>query len=139
MILSFLERKSRFSVYARLPNKESITVYKALKAFFEDLPVDLRRSLTLDNGSENALHERLSAELGMPIYFCHAYASYEKGAVENSNRDCRKFIPKGMCLSLVDDELIARAEAYRNSLPMKCLGFATPKKIFMEVLTDLAH
>ena len=47
VILSFVERKSRFSVYARLPNKESITVYKALKAFFEDLPADVRRSLKL--------------------------------------------------------------------------------------------
>lgn len=114
-------------------------MYKALKAFFEDLPLDLRRSITLDNGPENALFERLSAEIGIQVYFCHAYASYEKGGVENSNRDCRKFVPKRICLSLIDDKLISQAEWYRNSLPMKCLDFATPRQTFMVALTALAH
>lgn len=139
VILSLVERKSRFAVYVRLPNKEASTMYKALKAFFEDLPVDLRRSITLDNGPENALFEQLSAEIGIKVYFCHAYASHEKGSVENSNRDCRKFVPKGICLSLIDDKLLSHAEWYRNSLPMKCLGFATPRETFMEALTALAH
>lgn len=139
VVLSLLERKSRFVVYVRLPNKESITTYTALKAFFEDLPIDLRRSITLDNGAENALHYRLVAELGMRVYFCHSYASYEKGQVENSNRDFRKFVPKGVCLSIVEDKLISSAQWYRNSLPMKCLNFATPHRTFMEALSALAH
>jgi IS30 family transposase len=139
VILSLLERKSRFAVYVKLPNKESATIYKTLKAFFEDLPLDLRRSLTLDNGVENALHFKLSSELGMQIYFCHAYASYEKGQVENSNRDCRKFVKKGVCLSLIDDRLISTAEWYRNTLPMKCLSFDTPRSVFMNALTGAAH
>jgi IS30 family transposase len=139
VILSLLERKSRFSVYVRLPNKESITIYKALKAFFEDLPQSLRQSLTLDNGVENALHYRLSNELGMQVYFCHSYASYEKGQVENSNRDFRKFVPKSLCLSIVENSEIHRAEHYRNTLPMKCLGFDTPRSQFFEALTAVAH
>jgi len=139
VVLSLLERKSRFAVYVRLPNKESLTIYAALKAFFEDLPVDLRRSLTLDNGVENALHHRLTRELGMEVYFCHAYASYEKGQVENSNRDFRKFVPKGICFSLVTDKRIASAEWFRNTLPMKCLHFNTPHKTFMAALTAVAH
>ena len=44
VVLPLLERKSRFSVYVGLPNKESVTVYNALKLFFEDLSPDLRRS-----------------------------------------------------------------------------------------------
>jgi IS30 family transposase len=139
VILSLLERKSRLSVYVRLPNKESFTIYKALKAFFEDLPPSLRRSITLDNGVENALHSRLSKELNMQVYFCHPYASYEKGQVENSNRDFRKFIPKNLCLSIVEDSEIHKAEHYRNTLPMKCLGFNTPRKVFFEALTAAAH
>ena len=139
VILSLLERKSRFAVYVRLPNKESSTFYSALKAFFEDLPTDLRRSITLDNGVENAQHHRLTTELGMQVFFCHAYASYEKGQVENSNRDFRKFVSKGTCLSLVEDRLISTAEWYRNSLPMKCLGFSTPQKSFMHALSSLAN
>jgi IS30 family transposase len=138
-VLSLLERKSRFSVYVKLLNKESITMYEALKAFFEDLPCSLRQSLTLDNGVENAFHYRLSSELNMQVYFCHSYASYEKGQVENSNRDFRKFVPKNLCLSLVQDWEIHKAERYRNTLPMKCLGFETPRQQFHEALTAAAH
>ncbi len=139
VVLSLLERKSRFCIYLKLPNKEAPTIHRALKLVFEDLPLDLRRSLTLDNGPENAMHATLSAQLGMQVYFCHSYASYEKGQVENSNRDFRKFVPKGMCLSLVDDHLIATAESYRNTLPFKCLGFATPRELFLQQLSSLAH
>lgn len=139
VVLSLLERKSRFSVYVKLPNKESITIYQALKAFFEDLPESLRQTLTLDNGVENALHYRLSSELNIQVYFCHSYASYEKGQVENSNRDFRKFVPKKLCLSIVDNWEIRKAEHYRNTLPMKCLGFDTPRKLFFEALTAVAH
>jgi IS30 family transposase len=139
VVLSLIERKSCFTIYLRLPNKEAATIHRALKLVFEDLPVDLRRSLTLDNGPENALHATLSAQLGMSVYFCHSYASYEKGQVENSNRDFRKFVPKGMCLSLIDDHLIATAESYRNTLPLKCLGFATPRELFLQQLSSLAH
>lgn len=139
VILSLLERKSRFSIYLRLPNKESETVINALIAFFEDLPPDLRKSITLDNGVENAQHSRLFNELGIKVYFCHAYASHEKGQVENSNRDFRKFVPKKMSLSIVDDFEIRKAEIYRNSLPMKCLGFSTPTQVFYSALTEAAH
>jgi len=123
----------------RLANKESLTIYTALKAFFEDLPAALRRSITLDNGVENALHHRLTSELGMKVYFCHPYASDEKGQVKNSNRDFGKFAPKGTCLSLVSDKRIAAAERFRNSLPMKCLNFNTPNKTFTGALKAAAH
>lgn len=139
VLLSLLERKSRLCVYLKLPNKESTTIYQALLAFFEDLPPEMRRSLTLDNGTENALHHLLTARLGILVFFCHSYASYEKGAVENSNRDFRKFVPKGTCLSLVEDRTISFAEWHRNSLPMKCLKFNTPYSAFMEALTAVAH
>jgi IS30 family transposase len=113
-------------IYLRLPNKEAATILRALTLVFEDLPVTLRRSLTLDNGPENALHATLSAPLGMSVYFCHSYASSEKGQVENSNRDFRKFVPNGMCLSRIDDHLITTAESYRNTLPLKCLEDSLP-------------
>lgn len=139
VILSLLERKSRFAVYLRLPDKQAETVYRAYKLFFEDFPPDLRKSLTLDNGTENAMHQQLAAALNMKIYFCRPYASYEKGQIENSNRDFRKFVPKRICLSIVDDHDIRKAEIYRNTLPMKCLDFSTPKSEFYSALTAAAH
>ncbi|MBB5888660.1 IS30 family transposase, partial [Lactovum miscens] len=30
-----------------------------------------------------------------PVYYCHAYASFERGSNENHNRMIRRFLPKG--------------------------------------------
>jgi len=48
-------------------------------------------SLTLDNGIENKHHEQLAFD----VFFCDAYASWQKGGVEQSNGLIRRFIPKG--------------------------------------------
>lgn len=33
--------------------------------------------------------------LDCPVYYCQAYASFERGTNENHNRMIRRFIPKG--------------------------------------------
>ena len=51
-------------------------------------------SLTLDNDIAFRKHEELSELIKAPIYFCHAYHSWEKGGVEYSNRLIREYVPK---------------------------------------------
>jgi IS30 family transposase len=45
---------------------------------FKELPENLRKTSTLDNGSEFTSWETLKQELGMDIYFTHPYSSWEK-------------------------------------------------------------
>jgi IS30 family transposase len=40
-------------------------------------PALLRKTITFDNGTENALHERINEELGTRSYFCEPYHSWE--------------------------------------------------------------
>jgi IS30 family transposase len=49
------------------------------------------KSLTLDNGGEKVRHQKLD----ITTYFCHPYSAWEKGAIENSFKRLRRFIPKG--------------------------------------------
>jgi IS30 family transposase len=46
-------------------------------------PSSLRKTITFDNGTENALHERINAELGARSYFCEPYHSWESETFAN--------------------------------------------------------
>lgn len=90
------------------------------------------KTLTLDNDILFQMHEVLKKILGVEIYFCHPYHSWEKGSVENTNRYIRRFLPKGTNLSRVSKEEITEIEIYLNNRFMECLEFKTPKEVLEE-------
>ena len=86
------------------------------------------KSLTLDNDILFRKHRELATLLGVDIYFCHPYHSWEKGTVENTNKYIRRDIPKGTNLSKLTPSFIASLEQKLNRRPMKCLGYNTPRE-----------
>jgi len=48
------------------------------------LPAELRRSLTWDQGSEMALHADISQELGIPVFFCEPHSPWQRPSNENT-------------------------------------------------------
>ncbi|MFH0779357.1 MAG: IS30 family transposase [Parcubacteria group bacterium] len=87
------------------------------------------RSITLDNDILFKMHKTLSKLLGIKIYFCHPYHSWEKGGIENANGFIRRYIPKGSDLSRYSKKEIAKIEKRCNSRFMKCLKFYTPNEL----------
>lgn len=125
-ISTTVERVTRFTLLARLKNRTAKEKQDALTSRLLFFPDRVRRTLTTDNGSENANHHQISNMLKMAMYFCHAYASWEKGTVENMNGRIRRYIPKGKSIDLLSDAEIAAVEYQLNNTPRKCLGFLTP-------------
>lgn len=64
--------------------------------------------------------------LSATTYFCDAYASWQKGGVENTNGRIRRWLPRSMDLDLVSDEDIQKTAMNLNSTPRKCPDFKTP-------------
>jgi len=96
---------------------------KAIENFLE-LPAMMRKTVTFDNGTENAAHMRLNS-LGIETFFCHPYQSWEKGAVENMNGLIRRIFPKDTNFSEVTPEQIKIVENMLNNRPRKCLNYMT--------------
>jgi IS30 family transposase len=84
-LLSLVERKSGYTLLARVENLRSATVRHAAEQHLEALPDHLRRTLTFDNGKEFAEHELLAAATGMGIYFAKPYCAWQRGTNENTN------------------------------------------------------
>jgi len=87
------------------------------------------KTLTLDNDILFRMHRVLEKLLGLKIYFCHPYHSWEKGSVENANRYIRKFLPKGTNLSRIREEGIRDIEECLNDRWMQCLDYASPREM----------
>lgn len=120
-IISIRERKSRKRWYIKVPNLKAETVRRVLVRFFGAIPPLLRISCTYDNGSEFAEFDSLEKFLGVIAYFCDAYCAWQKGAVENQNKEFRYFVPKGTDLSKISEQEIKRIETTLNNKPMQCL------------------
>lgn len=101
-------------------------VHSAFERIKERFPE--MRTLTLDNDILFRMHKTLEKLLNVKIYFCHPYHSWEKGSVENVNKEIRKFIPKGSDLSQYDQEFIQAIEDHVNERFMKCLNYKTPEE-----------
>ena len=54
-------------------------------AIFARIKPALRKSITFDNDTAFAQHGLLHSMRAMATWFCDAYASWQKGGVENAN------------------------------------------------------
>jgi IS30 family transposase len=126
---SLTERKSRLLLLSKLHRKGAHETAMAVIDRLGALPEGLRRSITFDNGTENAQHETITAEIGTKCFFAHPYASWERGTNEHINGLVRWYLPKGTDFSKITDEQIAQIEALINNRPRKCLGFKTPLEV----------
>ncbi len=115
-LMTLTERKYRTELIRLLENKKAETVNQSLLELQKTVTF---KSITTDNGSEFArLHEVFDAN---KIYYCHAFASCEKGTNENHNRMIRRFLPKGTKETTA--ETVAWIENWINHYPRKMFGY----------------
>jgi len=126
---SLTERKSRLLLLTKLDRKGSAETKQAIIGRLKPFAENGRRTLTLDNGTENAQHEKLTARLGIQCYFAHPYSAWERGTNEHINGLIRWYLPKGTDFAKITKKQIAQIEYRINSRPRKCLGFKTPLEV----------
>jgi IS30 family transposase len=131
---SITERKTRFLRLSKLERKTATATNKAVIRALKKLPVEARRTLTLDNGTENAKHEELTATLGTKCYFAQPYAAWQRGSNEQINGLVRRYLPKGTDFSKIDKDQIKKIERLINNRPRKCLGFKTPLEVARSIV-----
>ena len=89
------------------------------------------KTITTDNGAEFLEYDLLTKSVRdgskrFEVYYCHSYAAWEKGSVENHNRMIRRWFPKGTDFSRISKKRIAEIQDWMNSYPRKILGWETP-------------
>jgi IS30 family transposase len=141
---TLVERTTRFTLLLHLPRMDghgelapvnngpplaghgAEAVRDAIAMTIATLPVQLRRSLAWDQGSEMAQHAQLRIDTGMPIYFCDPHSPWQRGTNENTNGLLRQYFPKGTDLSKHSAEDLDAVALNLNTRPRKTLGWKTP-------------
>ena len=92
------------------------------------------RSITFDNDTAFAQHGLLRTMRDMTTWFCDAYASWQKGGIENANGRLRRWLPRHLDIDRTSDQDIQEIVLTTNLTPRKCLGFKTP---FQALIAEL--
>ena len=100
-------------------------VVVALKRMLARKAVGKVLSITTDNGCEFLDPKKIKAVVGCNVYYTRAYASWEKGSVENCNRFVRRWYPKGTDFGKCTTADMHRLERVINSIHRKLLDGLT--------------
>jgi IS30 family transposase len=123
-LLTVVDRKIRIGFIRKLL---PVTIANMEQAFLDvQKAFPELTSITTDNDLLFQHHQRLGALLGVPVYFCDPYSSWQKGSIENLNKHVRKYIPKSSDISQYGNEYIQFVEHRLNSRFMSVIGYKTP-------------
>jgi len=134
-IATLVERKTRFVMLIALPDGHAADVVAdALAAKIVELPEQLRRSLTWDQGKEMAAHAKFSVSTGVPVYFCDPRSPWQRGSNENTNGLLRQYFPKRTEIAHYTQAELDAVAAELNARPRQTLGWKTPSHALDEAL-----
>ena len=136
-IVTLVERKSGFAVLAKVSNKTTDLVRRAIEIKLKPLCSRVK-ALTVDNGKEFADHQAVDQALGIQTFFADPYCSWQRGSNENFNGLLRQYIPKKRRMETVSEEELTMIENRLNHRPRKRLGFKTPHEVFYASLNRVA-
>ena len=124
------ERKTRFYIAIKMPNRNADTMAKAVIDALSEFPSEAVKTITCDRGTEFAKWLDIENELNCDVYFADPYCAWQKGTNENLNGLLREFYPKGRNLSRVSPATLKKNLALINARPKKVLNFQKPVDLF---------
>ena len=127
---TLVERVSGLVKISKINNGTGVETTKAVIGSLKIMPRSMKKTLTVDNGGENAGHQEISNQLDISVYFAHPYHSWERGINENTNGLIRHYFPKGTDFATIPNKRIQEVEKKLNTRPRKRLGYKTPQEVF---------
>ena len=135
-LVTAVERKTMFSCINYVPSKSAELVTRALVQMLLPLKKQVL-TITVDNGKEFALHQKIAKALDANVYFAHPYHAWERGLNEHVNGLVRQYFPKNYDFNKISKEKIVFVQNRLNQRPRKSLKFEKPENIFFNNLVAL--
>lgn len=129
-LATFVERKSGYLLAMKLQRPTAAAFEQAAVHCLSQVPVQYRKTLTLDNGMEMSNYQEIERRTSLQLYFANPYHSWERGTNENTNGLLRFYFPKQMSFAHLTQADIDAAVQQLNTRPRKRLGYRTPEELF---------
>ena len=127
---TLVERKSRYLCVTKIERKTAELASQATIDLLGRYPKSMRRTLTQDNGTENAGHKIITKIIGTKCFYANPYHSFERGTNEQTNGLIRQYFPKGTDFATISETEIKKVEYLLNNRPRKVLNYYTPQEVF---------
>lgn len=131
-VTTLLERKTTMVLLLKNITKESSLVMNNIKDKFAQLSHIPCKTMTFDQGSEFAAYPLIEQSLPCKVYYCQSHSPWQKGSNENMNGRLRRYLPRDISIDHISQIELDQLAERMNTLPRKCLGFRTPKELFLK-------
>lgn len=128
--ITVFDRASRRLWLRSVASKSADDVFDAMCELLAEIPVQLRRTLTWDQGSELARHPDIASVSGIDIYICDKNAPWQRPTNENGNALVRRWMPRGTDLNQINDRDCQRIEHRINTIPRRSLDWDTALNVY---------
>lgn len=127
---TLVERTTRYTLLVPLGDKkDASTVREAFAKALCSLPIELKKSLTYDQGKEMSEHQRFTIDTGIQVFFAHPSSPWERGTNENTNGLIRQYFPKGTDFTDVSESEIKKVQLLLNDRPRAVLRYLKPDEV----------
>lgn len=131
---TLVERTTRTLILVPLVNKDALSVRKSFAREMKKLPIQMKLSLTYDQGKEMSEHQLFTKDTKIKVYFAHPGSPWERGTNENTNGLIRQFFPKGTEFDKVSRQEIKHVQDLLNGRPRRALNYQKPYEVFNELI-----
>ena len=90
------------------------------------------KSITVDNGLEFRALGIAAKRLGVKLYKCDTYCSFQRGSNERMNAMVRRYLPKGTSFKITPQIYLDDISFNINSMPRKMFGFKSSYEMELE-------
>ena len=125
-LLVLAERCTRYYTAIPIIDRSSKSVNKALKEFLKSMPKNKIKTITCNRGKEFSGYREIEDIFNIEIYFTDPYCAWQKGTVENLNRQLRRYYPKATDISMIDTDELRKNVDKINKQPKKVLQWSRP-------------
>jgi IS30 family transposase len=132
---TLVERTTRYTILVPLGDKkDAVSVRKAYATAFQTIPVELKKTLTYDQGKEMSDHQQFTIDTNIEVYFAHPGAPWERGTNENTNGLIRQYFPKGTDFATITNDEIKEVQRSLNDRPRPVLNYLKPNEVFNKLV-----
>ena len=121
-IISIVDRCTRRVWLIKAEYKNEYYINKLIYEYIIKNEI-LVRSITVDNGLEFDVLGITAKKLGVKLYKCDPYCSFQRGTNERTNALVRRWIPKGTSMRYVPQSYLDNICFEINSMPRKIFDF----------------
>jgi IS30 family transposase len=128
---TLFERSTQFTLLSKMNGTGAEAAVDGFTRVLDRVEAQMRLSITYDRGKEMDMHETLSDNTGVKVYFAGPHAPWQRGLNENTNGLIRQFLPKGEDLSVYSQQELDQYAWLLNARPRKSLGWKCPAELLL--------